>query len=151
MRSPSIIASQVGAFLLPCARHEYIAAAQRHDSVSIAKPTVQCGAHDAQAQRSAMLTPAAATRKRIVAIVLALALLAPSLFIVAEAHHDCAGDGCEVCHALAIAVSIAHESADVPTATATAALVLFFALLSVTAPVLPSATTLVGLKVRLDC
>ena len=56
-----------------------------------------------------------------------------------------------MCHGLAIAVSIAHESADVPAATTTAALALFFALLAVAAPVRPNATTLVGLKVRLDC
>lgn len=108
-------------------------------------------AYDASAAQKTAATPAASIRKRIAAIALALALLAPSLFIVAEAHHDCAGDGCEVCHVLAIAVSIAHESADVAAPTATAALALFFAVLVVVAPVRPSATTLVGLKVRLDC
>ena len=45
-------------------------------------------------------------RTRIAALVLTFVLLAPALFIVAEAQHDCQGDECQVCQVLAIASSI---------------------------------------------
>lgn len=88
---------------------------------------------------------------RIAAVAIALALIAPSLFIVCEAHHDCSGDGCQVCHVLVIASSIAHADADVPAGSSTPAFILAFALLALASLVRACSTTLVGLKVRLDC
>lgn len=88
---------------------------------------------------------------RIAAVAVVLALIAPSLFIVCEAHHDCSGDGCQVCHVLVIASSIAHADADVPAGSSTPAFILAFALLALASLVRACSTTLVGLKVRLDC
>ncbi len=88
---------------------------------------------------------------RIAAAAIALALIAPSLFIVCEAHHDCSGDGCQVCHVLAIASSIAHADVDVPAGSSTPALIPAFALLAFASVVRACSMTLVGLKVRLDC
>ena len=88
---------------------------------------------------------------RIAAVAITLALIAPSLFIVCEAHHDCSGDGCQVCHVLAIASSLAHADSDAPTGSS--APVLLPALVPLTlAPVVRAcATTLVDLQVWLDC
>ena len=88
---------------------------------------------------------------RIAMVAVALALIAPSLFIVCEAHHDCSGDGCQVCHVLAIASSISHADADVPAESSTPAFVTALALLALSSVARAGATTLVGLKVRLDC
>ena len=61
-------------------------------------------------------------RTRIAALVLTFVLLAPVLFIVAEAQHDCQGDECQVCQVLAIASSIIQTAADVSAAASEAAL-----------------------------
>ncbi len=88
---------------------------------------------------------------RIAAIALAFALLAPSLFIVCEAHHDCTGDGCQVCQAIAVASAITHTAADVPAPSCVPALVCALVSAAFAIVVRTSATTLVSLKVRLDC
>ena len=88
---------------------------------------------------------------RIAAIALAFALLEPSLFIVCEAHHDCTGDGCQVCQAIAVASAITHTAADVPASSCAPALVCVLVSAVLAIVVRTSATTLVSLKVRLDC
>ena len=58
------------------------------------------------------------------ALALVLVLLMPSLFIVAESHHDCTGDQCPVCKVVAGAVQMEQQGADVPQALAVATLLL---------------------------
>ena len=88
---------------------------------------------------------------RIASIAIVLALLAPALFIIAEAHHNCTGDECPICQALACAESLVHETADIPAHTTPAASIYALSALFVAASFRVSTTTLVGLKVRLDC
>lgn len=88
---------------------------------------------------------------RIASMMLACALIIPSLFIIAEAQHDCPGDGCEICHVLADAIAATHTGADIPTHTAQIAPIFTLALLCVVQCNRTTAKTLVGLKVRLDC
>ena len=95
--------------------------------------------------------PMHSLRMRIAALVLAFALIAPLLFTVAEAQHDCPGDGCEICFALSIASTITHSGADIPARIALPAPVVSLALLCVVRRSRVFAQTLVGLKVRLDC
>ena len=90
-------------------------------------------------------------RMRIAALALAFALVAPSLFVVAEAQHDCPGDGCEICFALAAIGSIAHSGADIPARIAPLASVVLLVLLCIARRSCVAEQTLVGLKVRLDC
>ncbi len=101
--------------------------------------------------RDAAGVPGGSLVARIMAIAIAFALIAPSLFIVCEAHHDCSGDGCQVCQVLAVASSITHAAADVPTGPGTLALACAIAPLTLVASARVGAMTLVGLKVRLDC
>ena len=82
-------------------------------------------------------------RTRIAALVLTFVLLAPALFIVAEAQ--------QVCQVLAIASSIIQTAADVSAAASEAALFAVFVLLIAARPSRAASNTLVGLKVRLDC
>ena len=90
-------------------------------------------------------------RSRIATLALVLVLIAPSLFIVAEANHDCTGDGCEICQTLCAAVSLTHASADIPAPNAPVLPVLMLMMTCVAWCVHIAAQTLVGLKVRLDC
>lgn len=90
-------------------------------------------------------------RTRIAALALTFVLLAPALFIVAEAQHDCQGDECQVCQVLTIASSIIQTAADVAAAAPEAALFAVFVLLIAARPSHTASNTLVGLKVRLDC
>ena len=69
--------------------------------------------------------------RKILAIVLAVLVLAISLFFVgfsaAEAGHDCAGDSCPVCECMAVANRVLKTVAKV--AAVSAALAVFAALL----------------------
>ena len=88
---------------------------------------------------------------RVAALTLAFVLIAPSLFIIGEAQHDCSGDGCEICQTLSTAAAITHTGADVPSPVALAAPAFGLALLCAAPCDRAAAQTLVGLKVRLDC
>ena len=90
-------------------------------------------------------------RTRIAALVLTFVLLAPALFTVAEAQHDCQGDECQVCQVLAIASSIIQTAADVSAAASEAALFAAFVLPIAVRPSYAASNTLVELKARLDC
>ena len=88
---------------------------------------------------------------RIASLALVLAILAPALFIVAEAQHDCPGDNCEICQVLSVAVAITHSAADVPAASFRAMAIVALAVVGIVWSFCAAAHTLVGLKVRLDC
>lgn len=84
-------------------------------------------------------------------LALVLVLLMPSLFIVAESHHDCTGDQCPVCKVIAGAVQMEQQGADVPHALAAATLL--FAATAVAcllSTILLPTDTPVSLKVRID-
>jgi hypothetical protein len=85
------------------------------------------------------------------ACVLVAALLLPSVFLVAEGHHHCTGDGCTICKVLDGAVALQNTGADVPDLPAAAVVFLVSILLACCAYcVLRAPETLVSLKVRLD-
>lgn len=95
-------------------------------------------------------------RTRIVALLLALALFAATVFspIAAahELHHDCSGTGCTVCAELAGNLSLARGGGTVPAAAGTLiTLLLISALAAIGAERSSYApVTLISLKVRLD-
>ena len=85
------------------------------------------------------------------ALALVLVLLMPSLFIVAESHHDCTGDQCPVCKVIAGAVQIEQQGADVPHALAAAIVLLSVTVVACLRRTLLLATdTPVSLKVRMN-
>lgn len=82
---------------------------------------------------------------------LVLALVAPSLFIVAEGHHDCSGDSCPICKVVTGAVQLSQQGASTPDPACSADLAAPSALIAEAAfPVLVSSKTLVSLKVRMN-
>lgn len=86
-----------------------------------------------------------------IAFAFALTLIAPSLFLIAEGHHDCSGDQCPVCKVMVGAVQLSQQGASSPdpacsaNPAAPAVLIVEAAFL---APV--SRKTLVSLKVRMN-
>ena len=86
-----------------------------------------------------------------IAFALALAFVAPSLFIIAEGHHDCSGDPCPICKVMAGAVQLSQQGASAPDPACSADLAVPAALIAEAAsPVLVSSKTLVSLKVRMN-
>lgn len=85
------------------------------------------------------------------ALALVLVLLMPSLFIVAESHHDCTDDQCPVCKVIAGAVQMEQQGADVPQALAVATLLLAATVVAcLRRTLLLAVDTPVSLRVRMN-
>ena len=50
----------------------------------------------------------------LLAVLLVVALVAPALFVLVEANHDCSGDDCAVCQIIEGAFALVNQGADVP-------------------------------------
>lgn len=87
----------------------------------------------------------------LLALVLGVSVFASALFIALELNHECSGDACPVCHVLHAAEGVVAQAGVSASAAAAQAHVPLALLLAVCAVcVCRRATTLVGLKVRLD-
>ena len=86
-----------------------------------------------------------------IAFALALVLVAPSLFIVAEGHHDCSGGPCPICKVVAGAVQLSQQGASTPDPACSTDLAAPSApIVEAAFPILVSSKTLVSLKVRMN-
>ena len=96
--------------------------------------------------RSRFLSPS------ILRIVIALLVIAPSLFVLVEANHDCSGDDCPICHEIAQCIQVENEigSGAVPVSVAVLPTFVPVCLMAIVCLKVISHRSLVSLKVRLD-
>lgn len=88
----------------------------------------------------------------ILGIVIALLVVAPSLFVLVEANHDCSGDNCPICHEIAQCIQVENEvgSGVIPASGAIPLTFLPVCLMAIVHLKVISHRSLVSLKVRLD-
>lgn len=87
----------------------------------------------------------------IIVSIIGAALVIPALFIAFEAHHDCDGADCDICHVVAGAAQLTQVGADLPHLPLFAYPALFFAsFLTAALQSSCSSDTLVTLKVRIN-
>ena len=103
----------------------------------------ECGALPAR--------PASRLRRVVLPCLVAIAIVFPLLFIVAEADHSCSGDDCPLCQVVSCATQLAQTGFDVahPAGLATFARA-FVPVVATCISVLFCAVTLVYLKVRIN-
>ena len=88
----------------------------------------------------------------LLCVLLALSLLLSAAFVLAEQHHHCTGDNCQICSAMthAIAFLKSEASAFLPVLTALSLLFALFVLLDGLHPADLPKQSLVSLKVKLS-
>lgn len=84
-------------------------------------------------------------------LVLLLVMFSSAAYIILEAHHDCAGENCPICHEIQICRQVLNTLGTASAGRPALAFFILFAFLLTCAPVrAATAVTLISLKVKLS-